>query len=562
MLRRLFGMLLACALVCTGARAEVELTVDPDPPRPGESFNLAFKGSGSNLGEPDFGPLEDQLEILNRSRQTAVQWINGRHSQSTTWVLNVIAKQAGRIRIPAIAFGTQKSPARELEPASGDAAASPSPDDELILESEVEPRSPYVQQQMIYTVRFWHRIVISSASLSEPALGADALVKRLGKDREYQAKRNGRDFEVFERSYAIYPQRSGQLTLAPAVLTTQIFRRGGSVFAPFGQSFATRRLQSSAHSIDVRPVPKAFTGKTWLPAKRLSLHEEWSPDNREVRAGEPITRTLFLWVDGLTAGQLPTIGGTMPDGVKAYPDQPQSSEQEVPGGFTAVHQEKIALVPGAAGTFTLPALEVPWWNTEADRMEVARLPTVEVHGTGPAASPSPAPAASPEPASPQVEAPATAPPPPAGSGLWAWVALVAGLGWAVTTLLLVRARRGRDAARIATSAPVVRDPRAALQGLEKACSTHDAHAAKAALLAWGAQVFPERAASTLGALASCLEDERASAIEELNAALYGRSTSPWNGHRLWRAFADPTVSKQREVAPDRDGLPPLFPLSG
>ncbi|MBI4693067.1 MAG: protein BatD [Gammaproteobacteria bacterium] len=558
MARRWFGIMLACLLGCAQARADVELTVDPDPPRAGESFNLAFKGSGNDLGEPDFAPLEEQLEILGRNRQTEVQWINGRHSQSTTWMLNVIAKQSGPVRIPAIAFGKQRSPARDLEPAGGGAAA-PTQDDDLILESEIEPRSPYVQQQTIYTVRLWHRIVISNAALSEPALGADALVKRLGKDREYQAQRNGKNYEVFERRYAVYPQRSGKLVLAPAALTAQIFRRGNSFFDPFGQSFSTRRLQSSPHLVDVRPVPASYTGKAWLPAKRLSLHDEWAPDNREARVGEPITRTLFLWVDGLTAGQLPTIGGAVPDGVKAYPDQPQSSEQEVPGGYTAVHQEKIALVPGAAGAFTVPELEVPWWNTEADRMEVARLPATELRGTG--AAPAPA-VPAPEAPAPATAAPSPATAPPARPGPWPWIALVAGSGWAITAALLLRARRPRTSARAAERDPVARDPRTALRDLEKACMAHDAVAAKAALLAWGAQVFAERAASTLGALASCVEGERASAIEELNAALYGCSTSSWNGHRLWRAFADPTASKQREVAPDRDELPPLFPLSG
>lgn len=558
---RRWGMLLAGLLLAVQAFADVEVAVDPDPPRPNESFNLVFKGTGAELAEPDFTPLEEMLEILGRNQQTAAQWINGRHSQSTTWILNVIPKRTGRLHLPEIAFGKQRSAARDLEFAQT-APRAAIPDDDLILETDIEPRTPYVQQQAIYTVRLWHRIDINNASLSEPSLGADALVKRLGKDRMYRDARNGMDYEVFERRYAIYPQASGRLTLAPALLTAQVFRRRNSFFEPFGQSFTTRRLQADALTVEVRPIPKSFRGKTWLPAKRLSLREEWTPDPREAHVGEPVTHTLSLWVDGLTAGQLPTLGTAAPAGVNAYPDQPQSSEQEMPAGFTAIHQEKIALVPGTAGTFIVPGIELPWWNTETDRMEVARLPAVELHGTAPAPAPD-----APAPQVPGV-APVSAPTTSTGSvqasspGPWPWLTLLAVLGWAITAVLLLRLRHGRDPQAVKAAVQPPSTAGAALHALHAACAAHDHEAAKRALLDWSAQVFPPPAASTLGALASCLDGERAVAIEELQAALYGRGTSPWNGGRLWRAFAESNVSNKVRVEPERNELPPLFPLSG
>ena len=158
-------------------------------------------------------------------------------------------------------------------------------------------------------------------------------------------------------------------------MTTDIASSRRSFFDPFGQSYSTRQITTDAIELAVKPIPASYpAGTAWLPAKRLSLHEEWDPDVATADIATPLTRTIFLWADGLVSGHLPALKLVAPDGLKLYPDQAQNSEQDTATGFTAVLQQKFAVIASQAGTAEFATVEVPWWNTTSDRLEIARLP--------------------------------------------------------------------------------------------------------------------------------------------------------------------------------------------
>src|SRR5690606_16105695 len=146
-----------------------------------------------------------------------------------------------------------------------------------------------------------------------------------------------------------------------------------------------------------------------------------------------------------------------PDAFKVYPDQPALHDARSRDGITGTREEKAALIPQQAGTFVLPEISIPWWNTQTNRLEHARLParTVDVKpAAAGAAQPPAAPALAPPspraaPAQPSPE-PAT---PAAGISPWLWVSLALALGWAGTILAWVLRRRrsrprGDDAAKV------------------------------------------------------------------------------------------------------------------
>ena len=180
---------------------EIDVTLDPNPPLSGESFRIAFVAKGELDGEPDFSPLEKNFEVLGRNRQTSLAWVNGKHTRTSTWVVEVLAKTAGPLEVPAIAFGDTRSAPFAI-PTSSAGPAAPT-DDGLFLEIDATPRDPYVQQQVTYTIRLWRRYELSNASLSEPQLSSDAIVRPLGEDRQYQAERHGKRYEIIERSFEI-----------------------------------------------------------------------------------------------------------------------------------------------------------------------------------------------------------------------------------------------------------------------------------------------------------------------------------------------------------------------
>ena len=117
-----------------------------------------------------------------------------------------------------------------------------------------------------------------------------------------------------------------------------------------------------------------YPGRIWLPAKNLQLGEEWSKDPDTLRAGEPVTRTLRLRAVGLSAEQLPEISVTIAEGMKEYGDQPITRTTTDNDWVNGVREQRIALVPGNQGTYTLPEIRIDWWDTERDAPRQTTIP--------------------------------------------------------------------------------------------------------------------------------------------------------------------------------------------
>ena len=314
-----------------------------------------------------------------------------------------------------------------------------------------------------------------------------------------------------------------------------------SSFDRLSQLLTTRRIESTAIELAVRPVPAQFPrDATWLPARRLRLHDDWEPAHDLAHVGAPLSRTVHLWADGLVAAQLPEIGVAAPSGVKVYPDQPQISERETPAGFTAVHQEKYALIARTPGVIQFPTLELPWWNTQSDQLEYARIRARTFTVRAPAhANASPPPVAA-ETATAKRDDAATAPPMRKHVWFWATQALLG--AWLVTCLLWWRDRRRRWPRAAGSTTGTDSEPTSsgAMRELRRACRMNDARAARDALLHWSAAQAPGHGpvARSLRGLCASADPILAAQILVLEGHLYGADGERWVGQKLWLAFAE------------------------
>ncbi len=549
--------------------AQIQASVDRNPVSLNESFQITFQTTETPDDEPDFSALQQDFDILSQSQNSKSSWINGKSSKTLLWIVNVMAKQTGNLIIPAIIFGDDSSqpiPVQVIE-ATGNKAGQT--DTDVFLEVEANPQSPYVQAQVLYTLRLYRRVEIAQASLTEPEL-PDAVIEKLGDDNNFNTQINGVDYWVTERKYAIFPQKSGQMEIKPLQLTAQVVTSTRPSFSGFfnPQMTQTQRVTSQPVTLDVKPVPASFNGRHWLAAEQLYLKEEWSGDPQKMKVGEPLTRTLTVLANGSTVSQLPELNTAKPavsgaEGadaqLKSYPDQPVLQEQKKADGVIAFREEKIALIPSKAGSYTLPAIEVPWFNTKTQKMEIAKIPetsltALEVEGAQQA---------------PQIPAA-----PPAAqaakihtkplvqtqqSNIWLWVSVFLALGWLATLIYLFSKRRGAKQTVIDDSANRIR-LEDSLKNLKKACHANDPFAAKEALLAWARQKGTGEAnLISLGAIAAQSDARLRDEILLLNQVLYGKDADQWQGKKLFQAFVE-NKARKTVAAVDDDGLEPLYRL--
>ena len=542
--------------------AQIEVTLDRNPVPINESFTLTFTANESPDDDPDFSPLQANFEVLNQSQSSQMSIVNGRATRHISWQLQVMAKKSGTLEIPSIAFGQDASRPFAVTVTHGAVTGKQGGEANIMLEAEAEPKNPYVQAQVILTLRVLSRVAFSG-DLGQPEV-SDAVVEKLDEDREYVTLRDGVQFKVNERRYVLFPQKSGRMTIPSVNLTAQV---GGSSFGPFYRpSTRQQRLHSDPIDLDVRPIPAQFSGKHWLPATKVELAEQWQPASLMVAGGEPATRTLMIKAEGAGVGQLPElIDPDVPLGdIKQYPDQPVTKESKTDVGLLSQRQQKIALIATRGGTYSVPAMEIPWWNTLTDQMEVARLPVRELTVSavaGESAAPATS-AAAPAPLEPgaPTQATMTATSTPATSNHWFWLALVCGLGWLLTGLAWWRSHSSRGRELTPNESPATAESeRQLIRALEEACKANNAKAARQAFDRWAEFRWPglpsgNRELQWSGALRGRLD--------ELNRSLFApESGLAWDGTgflNVFKAFMSDQGVSTKKPPNDLDQLATLY----
>lgn len=235
------------------------------------------------------------------------------------------------------------------------------------LEVKVDDPDPYLQQPALVRVRLITAQNPSEANLDLPATG-DALIQRLEGPTPEPRRTADRQQEIVNTFVMmVVPLRPGSLEIPPIkVVGTQRTQGGGL------QRFEA--VTERPISLRVRPAMSAVS--PWLPLQSLDLKA--TIDREEsLEPGQPVTLALELAAVGGTAAQLPSLEDQLsgPD-LRVYREQVLTEGGLAPDGRRLVGRriEYYTLVPQNAGRLVLPEISVPWWNTDLDQAELARLP--------------------------------------------------------------------------------------------------------------------------------------------------------------------------------------------
>jgi hypothetical protein len=553
-------MLLLILFSVSASAAQIDIAVDRNPIAVTDSFQLTFSTTESPDEDPNFAPLKQDFDIVNQQKSSQLSWVNGSTNKTIQWTLSVMAKRSGDLQIPAISFGDDASPPLTITVIETTPLTAISDDNELFLEVEASPTNAYVQAQVLYTVRFYHRISLAQATLSDPQLD-NAVVEKIAEDSQYDTEIKGMAYRVTERKYAIFPQRSGTMTIAPLVLTAEVITddprsRYNSFFS--NQSTQTKRVLSKTITLNVQAAPASFNGDHWLPAEQLALKETWSNDALQVKVGEPITRTLTIIAKGATSSQLPalSIQQVNPE-LKIYPDQPVINDQKGAAGVFAVREQKVAFIPSTAGNFTLPAIDVPWFNTQTQEMHLAQLPAVTIVAIAAKPANTSLDNILTAPALPSAQQPGGITPPSssnAPNNIWMWTSLGFGLAWLLTLLVIFWSRLSKPRTKIkSTMANTPIKLKEIIKELKTACADNDPQAAKQALIKWATVSYN---ISNLVELSVYCDADLHAELTTLNHALYAKEKLAWDGSGLLQVV----MAMQTTESSSKNSYEPLLPL--
>ncbi|GGY27704.1 hypothetical protein GCM10008098_20990 [Rhodanobacter panaciterrae] len=556
MFRRLIvGWLLALLLVPALARAtEVQATLDRSNVQLGETvtLNLRVENASGGIGMPDLDALNQDFSILGTSQNNSLSVVNGSASSALTIGVALRPKHVGTLQIPALNVGGGQTQPLQLQVSAPDPNAAAAANKNVFMEAQVEPAHGYVGQQLSYVVRLFYATSISRGALNAPSLDG-VEVSQLGDDLNYDAERGGRSYHVLERRYALIPQHAGHLEIPAASFQGEaIDPNDPNSF--FGSSTPIS-ASAPAVSLDVQAAPADWKS-AWLPARQLSLSlDGWPGAQEPVRVGQPLNLTMNLQATGLPFETLPVLSLPPLDGAKAYPDKPVTGTRQDGQWLVGRRQQSFAIVPERAGTLTIPATTLQWWNVLTDRMEVAQIPAHSVTvlpavGTTAIQPSIPAEASS---SGASVVATAAAPTTP-----WRWIALGSFGLWLCSVLAWWLWRRRRAPTTTAPTAARTSSRQCQLVFLA-AARGNDPAAQAHALLAWARAERP--AIQHLGELAAALDDaSQRAAIAGLQQRQYAGAPMTGDGAKLAEAFKRGFVWRVADAGDDDTGLPPLYPF--
>ncbi len=559
------SILLLVTLLPAISQASFTASVDRNTISEQDIISLTLRSTDGQVADQiDLSALEQDFSILNRKQSNKLSLINGQRSSVNDYILIIAPNRSGVLTVPSFSFkGNSTQPIKvrvSAGPADPKQALS-----EVFLDNEVTKQEVYVQEQFFYRLRIFHSTGLDEPRLSPPEI-ANAVVKQLGEQKNYEQIVNGVRYSIVEINYSVIPESSGRLIIPEQTLTARTVPIGRNIFRSNGRLL---RVKSATQIINVLPKPESYPNdRPWLPTPELVLEDSWAQITPQLRAGNPTTRTITMSAKGLSAAQLPNLELQAIPGLKIYPDQPSLDDQVTAEGNRGIRSVAAAVVPSQEGFLEFPGLDLVWWNTNTNQLEKSIIPAQKLRVL------------------PPLQEALNSQLPPVtfndqiastddhdmaenqkNQFVWPVLTTVFALLWLITLWRLMRNRK-RPTNYVASAEEGykarIENRYGALKKLKRAISERDYSQTRQSLIDWFKAVYPDHSIENLDDIRRLdCHPEIDEQIMALQAQLYGDQggSTDWSAEKLLGILEQIRRStKKQSLSSSAKSLKPLYPL--
>lgn len=355
-----FAVLFLISFSTLSYAKEITVKTDRQTVEMGDVISLVVQADFQvNNSQLNLDELKEKFDVLAQQQSNQVEIINGKYNSFTRWQIQILPKELGQVVIPSFEINGIKSKPYPIKVLKAQFTDSNRP---YFLEAQVSKRQAYVQEQIIYTLRFYHKGSLINGNIRPPKFD-DSLLEQLKEQSVYGKTINNQQYTVYEWQYAFFPQSSGTMNIPGPSFTGMVQLRGGQ-----------KGIRAMAEPIRIRVIPKVKDElKYWLPASSVSLTQDWQNLPQTVHVGDSLKRTITLKVDGLKTSQLPELKTESGSNFKVYPDTTNKKQELSENGVTSYITLTQAIVPTAEGTLQIPDLTLTWLNTNTNKLETTVL---------------------------------------------------------------------------------------------------------------------------------------------------------------------------------------------
>ena len=354
-------------------------------------LTVTLSGERSGAGSPVLPPLPE-FNVAEGGSSRRVEIVNFRKSSSTQYTYYLLPKRTGTFTIGPVRVSVNGKTleSRPIQVKILPVDQNPEESPAIFITQEVDVTEPYVNQQIVYTFRFFHRAQVVEAHWDAPAFDG-YWVEDLGKEKQYETVLGGQRYTVTEIRKALFPTAPGSAEIPGCTLTCSVVesrqrrsgRRGLFPDDVFSDSFFSGFRQTVMKNLHAQPVPVAVRA---LPA------EGQPPDfnglvgtfNITSTVGDTTIRmedspTLTVTVEGTgNLRDLVEIGPEEIPGFKIFPSKPSLDVQIHGNSVESVRVFKKGLVPVEQGTLEIPASRISFFDPSRDAYQVARTDPIPI----------------------------------------------------------------------------------------------------------------------------------------------------------------------------------------
>ena len=343
-----------------------------------DSIELSIKISGvRNPPIPKLPPLTD-FKVRSTGTQSSTQIFNSDMQVSTTHKYLLTPKIEGNFIIGPVIMNLSGSNYQSdpiMVTINKANPIKPNENRSVYTETSVSKKTPYINEQVVYTFKLFRKTEARNLNLSMPYDESFFRKENLGKAKRYSRVINGIAYDVDEVSIALFPIKIGESTIPPSIMEldlihrTQTNRRRDPFARFFNDSFfggvtqnKHKILSTKSIKLNTQPLPKKgkpngfknFVGQFSITA---------TVGKESFDAGD--TTTLTITVSGI--GNVMDVSLTnlnLGDQFKIYPDQPIFTKSIHGNQIGGEKIFKFALVPFTTGRQTISSISLNYFDPD------------------------------------------------------------------------------------------------------------------------------------------------------------------------------------------------------
>lgn len=237
------------------------------------------------------------------------------------------------------------------------------------LTVRVSPAKPYVQEQIVHSIRLVSAHTFAALEVDIPEVAdAETIVVMQPDVRPFRSY--GVEGVIYETTRVIFPEKSGTLHIPGINIKGAI--------SVTGQKVEFER-QSEAIEMPVAVVPSVYEGDWWLVSALAEITEQYETPLDVVRVGDTVRRNITVTAKGSTGEHIPDLRMRPSRGLTILPGIAQRRTEKSSAGVTGILEQPFDITIVESQPVDFGPVRLVWWDAEADagRRSAARAVRIE-----------------------------------------------------------------------------------------------------------------------------------------------------------------------------------------